>query len=51
MRNLLNPLFSDCRLQLIESIIEKHSSKYKSVTSRLRLSNLSRLTTRHFSFL
>jgi len=49
MRNFLNPLFSDCRLQLIESIIEKYSSKYKSVINRPRLSN-PLLIARHFPF-
>jgi len=31
MKNFLNPLFSDFKLQVIESIIEKHGSKRKSI--------------------
>jgi len=37
MRNLLNPSFSDFKLQLIESIIEKYDSKCKSIIGRHRI--------------
>jgi len=49
IRNFLNPSFSDFKLQLIKSIIEKHDSKHKFIIDRPRLSNLL-VITRHFPF-
>jgi len=49
VRNFLNPSFSDFKLQLIKSIIEKHDSKFKFIIDKPRLSN-PLLIAKHFPF-